>query len=117
MTKEPLIFLKHIAESTRAIAEYTRGLTHGDFIRSIQVQDAIVRRLEIIGEAAKNIPEEFKVKHPDVPWKKIAGTRDVLIHEYFAVDLELLWNLLEKDLKTFRDQIDLLLKEAENNKN
>ncbi len=112
MTKDPRIFLAHIAESIRTIEQYTANLTQDTFNRSPQVQDAVVRRLEIIGEAAKSIPNEFKSRHSEIPWKKIAGMRDVLIHKYFSVDLNLLWNLLEKELKILQSQIDNLLKQA-----
>ena len=112
MTKDPRIFLAHIAESIRIIEGYTGGLTQEEFNRSSQVQDAVVRRLEIIGEAAKSIPDDFKTQHPEIPWRKIAGMRDVLIHKYFSVDLNLLWGLLEKDLKTLRSQVDNFLKES-----
>ena len=112
MTKDPRIFLAHVTESIRSIEQYAGGLTQEEFNRSPQVQDAVVRRLEIIGEAVKSIPDEFKSKHPEIPWKKIAGLRDVLIHKYFSIDLNLLWNLIEKELKTLRSQIDNLLKEA-----
>lgn len=113
MTKDPRIFLTHIAESIRAIEQYAGGLSKVEFDRSSQVQDAVVRRLEIIGEAVKSIPDEFKARHSEIPWKKIAGMRDVLIHKYFSIDLNLLWNLLEKELKTLRGQIDNLLKESD----
>lgn len=109
MKKDPRIYLTHIAESIQAIEEYTRGLSRDDFMRSIQVQDAVVRRIEIIGEAVKNIPDEFKSQHPEIPWKKVAGTRDVLIHEYFAVELGLLWNVPQKEIPVLKDHVNRLL--------
>jgi uncharacterized protein with HEPN domain len=105
MTKDPRIFLDHIRESIALIEEYTKDISREQFLNSPQIQDAVMRRLEIIGEAVKNLPADFKIKHPDTPWKKIAGLRDVLIHEYFGVDVKLLWNLIEKDLPVFKQQI------------
>lgn len=109
MNKDPLIFIKHIQESINWVEKYTEGLSKDEFFNNIQVQDAVIRRLEIIGEAVKNLPENFKRKSSDIPWEKIAGLRNILIHEYFGIDIKLLWNLLEKDLPNLKNQINKLL--------
>jgi uncharacterized protein with HEPN domain len=75
------LYLRDIADSISAIEEYTEGITEGSFYSNRQVQDAVVRRLEIIGEAAKNIDDDFRDNHPEIPWKKIAGMRDISIIE------------------------------------
>ncbi len=83
--KDPKIFLKHILESIEQIEKNTKSFSEDEFSNSITIQDAVVRRLEIIGEAVKNLPRSFRNKNTKIPWKKIAGMRDVLIHEYFVV--------------------------------
>lgn len=87
MKKDPKIFLEHILQSIEAIEDYVKDLTKDDFLNSPIVQDAVIRRIEIIGEASKNLPEDFKNEHPEVLWKDIAGMRDILIHKYFGIDL------------------------------
>ena len=83
------MLVEHVLESIERIEEYTAGVTKEEFLKSTLLQDAVIRRLEVIGEAVKNMPEEIKARYPDVPWRQIASMRDVLIHKYFGVDLEL----------------------------
>jgi uncharacterized protein with HEPN domain len=80
MTRDMRPYIQDILESIEAIEEYVQFTTEEQFYRNRQVQDAVLRRLEIIGEAVKNLDEDFKNRYPEIPWKKIAGLRDVLIH-------------------------------------
>lgn len=109
MNKDYTIPLKHIAESIDWIARYTANISKQEFLDSVQIQDAVLRRLEIIGEAVKNLPDALKEKNPAMPWRSIAGMRDMLIHEYFGVDMELVWNTVKNDLPTLKDFIYKIL--------
>ena len=91
MKKNVNIFLEHILEAINLIEEYIKDKEKSDFLKSKQLQDSVIRRIEIIGEAIKNIPSDFKGSHENIPWKGIIGMRDILIHQYFGVDLELTW--------------------------
>ncbi len=109
MKKNPEVFLQHILESINEIERYVAEIDRDDFLEETQVQDAVIRRLEIIGEAAKNLPKSFMAENIDIPWKKLAGLRDVLIHAYFGVDKELVWKIIEKDIPKLKKQISKLI--------
>ena len=108
MKRQPQIFIEHILESIKLIEEYTAGVTKDEFIASVRIQDMVIRRLEIIGEAVKRIPDDIKLLSPETPWKKISGMRDVLIHEYFGVDLKLTWEVIQKELPPLKKSIEVI---------
>ena len=109
MKKDPKIFLEHIKDSISLIEEYSKGVLQSEFIKDPSLQDAVIRRLEIIGEAVKNLPVSFRSKHREIPWKQMAGMRDVLIHEYFDVDLVLTWKVVKHELSSIKKQLIELL--------
>lgn len=109
MSLAPGMFLRDILESVELIERYKSGLDKEGFFQNVQLQDSVLRRLEIIGEAVKNLPTEFRGRHPQVPWKEFAGLRDVLIHRYGDVDLDLTWKTLEEDLPNLKQQVTAIL--------
>ncbi|KQC13529.1 MAG: DUF86 domain-containing protein [Methanothrix sp.] len=105
MKKDPEVFLDHILECIDLIEDYSEGVTESEFMRSSSLQDMIARRIEIIGEAVKNLPEDLKREHPEIPWRDIAGLRDIVVHQYFGLDLELIWDVVEKDIPQLKPKI------------
>jgi uncharacterized protein with HEPN domain len=112
MKRAVKLYLDDISEAVSKILEYTADLDREDFGRDIKTQDAVVRRLEIIGEATKCIPVAFRKRYPLIPWRRMAGLRDVLIHGYFGIELEKVWEVIEVELPKLNSQlIGLLEKE------
>jgi len=108
MKKDPKIFLFHIIESCKAVEKYTAGLSKENFQQNEEKQDAVLRKIEVIGEAVKNLPSDFRKQYPQIDWKSKAGMRDILIHEYFGVDLNLVWKAVE-ELPAFRIEVAKIL--------
>lgn len=112
MTKDTDIFLRHIFECIEIIEEFIKGVSKSDFLHSIEKQDAIIRRLEIIGEATKNIPLNFRRQHTEINWNDMAGMRDKLIHHYFRVDVQVVWDVVKKDLPDLKRCLKKVLKDS-----
>ncbi|MBU1954125.1 DUF86 domain-containing protein [Patescibacteria group bacterium] len=110
MKKDPEIFIEHILESIAFIEQYIEPHDQKAFFANQQIQDSVLRRLEIIGEAVKNLPASFKKKFNDIAWKKIAGMRDILIHDYFGVDILQVWNTVRKDLPELKKKLKKIKK-------
>ena len=105
MKKDVNIFLAHILESIEKIEKFTESMSKKEFLESPQAQDAVIRRLEIIGEATKNLPKEFMQKHLEIPWGELTRMRDKLIHAYFGVDLNLTFRIVKEDLPDLKKKI------------
>lgn len=111
MKKDNLLFVQHILECIEKIEEYTKKCTEEDFLNRPLIQDAVLRNLEIIGEATKNISQDFKEKHQDIPWRKMAGLRDILIHMYLGIDLEMTWNVILYEFPSLKEKLQKIKKE------
>ena len=90
--------IEDITEAVKRIRDYVADMDYPVFLRDKKTQDAVVRNLEIIGEAAKKVPSAFRARHERIPWKKMAGLRDVLIHDYFGINLEIIWAVASDNL-------------------
>jgi uncharacterized protein with HEPN domain len=101
-------YLHHIRDAIRAIDEYTRE-GRDQFFRDKRTQDAVIRNLEIVGEASKALSDDLRERTPSVPWRRIAGMRDRLIHRYFGVDLELVWSAVARELPALKARVEELL--------
>ena len=111
--KDPTLYLKHILESITLVESYVQGVKLAAFSEDQQKQDAIVRRIEIMGEAVKNLPMSLRSAYPDVPWARIAGMRDKVIHDYMGVDYELVWEVATVMLEPLRSQVASILADLE----
>src|SRR3989344_5167651 len=104
MEKDEL-YIKHILDAIHVIEGYTHGMNSNSFMKNKLVQDGVIRQLEIIGEASKRLSPGLKKSFKDIPWRDIAGTRDKLIHEYFGVNLRLVWKTVKKDIPLLKKKI------------
>ena len=108
--RKPDVYLQDILESIEHIQKFLDGVSEDEFYENVEKQDAVLRRLEIIGEAVKHLPEEIREDHPDIPWRQIAGMRDIIIHEYFGVTLEMVWIVATVDILDIKSRVEEIIK-------
>ncbi|MBU2104350.1 MAG: DUF86 domain-containing protein [Nanoarchaeota archaeon] len=113
MKRDVILFVRDTLERIELIENSISKLSKLDFQSNNLIVDATIRRLEVIGEAVKNIPDSFRNKYSDVPWRKIAGLRDIMTHAYFGVDLDIIWKIIKDDIPILKKQIKEIL-EKEN---
>ncbi len=111
MLRDSSVFLDDILRAIAKIRRYTRGMTKSVFHADEKTVDAVVRNLEIIGEAAKRVPDSFRMNHPQVEWRRIGSLRDILTHEYFGVDMDIFWDILKNKLPQLEKQVRAILRE------
>jgi hypothetical protein len=109
--RSPLLYLSEMLASMEKIGRYTDGVTYDEFIEREQLIDAVERNIEKIGEAAAGVPDEIRQKYPDVPWKTIVGLRNKVIHHYFAVDTEVIWQIATKNIPETKEKIRAILED------
>jgi uncharacterized protein with HEPN domain len=109
--KDDRVYLQHIRDALEDVTAYC-GSDHDAFVNDRMRQDATLRKLEVIGQAVKNLSEDTKSRQPEIPWKQTAGMRDKVIHDYFGVNLEIVWAVVHQELPKLRVAIDSLLKHS-----
>lgn len=104
------MFIEDILEAMNKIERYIKDLDYEEFARNEMVVDAVIRNLEVIGEASKNVPESVRERYSEIPWKRMIGLRNIAIHEYFGIDLSIIWEIITKNIPETRSMIEKLLK-------
>jgi len=109
MKRDDTVYLHHILDAIRLIEEYTKGMSENEFFTNSMAHDAVVRQLEIVGEAARNISNEFQDKHSKLPWTKMTGIRNKIVHEYFNINYAIVWDTVKDDLPLLKKSVGKLL--------
>ena len=112
--RDVLVLLNDILNSGKKIIKYVENYSYNDFILDSKTVDAIVRNLEIIGEASKKLSENFKEKYNNIPWRTIGDLRNRIIHEYFGIDEAIIWKIVKEELEPLLKQIEIILKKEQN---
>ena len=111
MARDELLYLRHILDAMDIVDEYLQDVDEEKFKNTRLIQDGVIRQIEIIGEAVRNVSKDIRKTYPEIPWQDIAGMRDKLIHGYFGVDIEKVWDTAREDLPVLREQVTGVLKD------
>ncbi len=109
MKRDDTVYLRHILDAIGLIEEYTSDMSENEFFSNSMARDAVVRQMEIMGEAAGNVSDDFQEKHPEVPWGKMTGIRNKFVHEYFNVNYAIVWDTVNEDLPVLKKTIETIL--------
>jgi len=110
MKRDYRLFLKDIIQAMEAIEKFVEGMDFEQFIGDDKTSSAVIRKFEILGEAAKNIPNWIREKYPHIPWRRIVGMRDRLIHAYFGIDYKLVWDAIKVEIPKLKPELEKILK-------
>jgi uncharacterized protein with HEPN domain len=114
--RDPSLFLKDIHTSTRKIISFTKDMSLKEFLKDDRTYDAVMRNLQIIGEAVKRLPAEYRLINKNVDWKKAAGLRDIVVHEYFGINKDIIWDVIQNKIPELEKEIKKILKEGKKKK-
>jgi len=109
MSRDYRLCLEDILDSCGKILRFTAQMPFDQFVEDEKTYDAVVRNLEIIGEAAKNVPEDIRLRYPGIEWRKIAGLRDIIAHEYFGIDNDILWDIIQNKIRSLQEEVRRIL--------
>jgi len=102
------LLIEDIWEAVEKVERYVSGMDHDAFVKDEKTVDSVVRNLEIIGEAANRLPQNFKTQHSEIEWPKIIGLRHRIVHDYFNIDVEIVWQIIQEDLPVFKSKLSLV---------
>lgn len=111
MSRDFRLYLEDILESCQRISRYTTGMSYTSFIQNTLVYDAVLRNIEIVGEAVKQVPRKIQNQYSEVDWRRIAGMLDIVAHHYFSIHDEIVWDIVENKIPELTEQIESILKE------
>ena len=111
MARDEFLYLRHILDAINTVEEYLQGVDEKQFKATQLLQDGTIRQIEIIGEAVRHISKDIRKTYPEIPWQDVAGMRDKLIHQYFGVDIEKVWDTAKEDLPVLKNQVSGILKD------
>jgi len=109
MKKDDSVYLRHIMDAFVQIERYTDGVSHDDFMENRLLQDGVIRQLEVMGEAARNLTEDLRNEYPNIPWRQMIGLRNRMIHAYFNVNLQIIWEIIQGDIPNLKKDINYVL--------
>ncbi len=111
MKRDHRLFVKDIADAIRSVEVFLGTMSYEEFVKDEKTNNAVVWKIQIIGEATKNVPRSVRQKYPDIPWKEMAGMRDRIVHSYFGIDHEIVWNVIKRRLPEIRPRIIEILQD------
>jgi uncharacterized protein with HEPN domain len=111
MARDEMLYLRHVLDAMDTVKEYLQGVNEEKFKNTRLIQDGVIRQIEIIGEAVRHVSKDIRKTYPEIPWQDVAGMRDKLIHGYFGVDIEKVWDTAQDDLPILRKQVEKILRD------